>query len=181
MVKIIGNAYRITRTKVIIKKLNYEEFLNAEYELSDLYDGRSPEEIFYFFYSPEIELKYSDDVVDDLIKYAGKRFCEIEVERGVVLSIKPFKTQNEIIEKYTRIPRQKANQKLLESLSGKLRIVLEALIEMERETGMVEKSRLLARIETEQGIQSAEAERLLGQLLRDGTVYSPREGYFKKT
>jgi len=26
-----------------------------------------------------------------------------------------------------------------------------------------------------------EAERLLGQLIRDGTIYEPREGFIKKT
>jgi replicative DNA helicase Mcm len=67
------------------------------------------------------------------------------------------------------------------SLRDKLQVVLGTVIEMERETGMVEKSALLEKLETERGVVGPEAERLLGQLLREGTIYSPREGYLKKT
>ena len=52
---------------------------------------------------------------------------------------------------------------------------------MERETGMVKKSELLEKLETDFEIQSLEAERLIGQLLREGTIYAPKEDYLKKT
>jgi len=55
------------------------------------------------------------------------------------------------------------------------------IIEMEKETGMVEKTALLQRLETEHEINAMEAERLIGQLIKEGTIYSPREGYLKKT
>ncbi len=67
------------------------------------------------------------------------------------------------------------------SLRDKLQVVLGTLIEMERETGMVEKSVLLEKLEIEREIVRGEAERLLGQMLREGTIYSPKEGYLKKT
>ena len=67
------------------------------------------------------------------------------------------------------------------SLRDKLQVVLGTLIEMERDTGMVERSALLEKLETESSILSGEAERLLGQMLREGTIYSPKEGYLKKT
>jgi len=54
-------------------------------------------------------------------------------------------------------------------------------MEMERETGLVEKIALLNELETKYNISTGEAERLIGQLLREGTIYSPREGYLKKT
>lgn len=67
------------------------------------------------------------------------------------------------------------------SLRDKLRIVLGTLVEMEKETGMVERSALLDRLRSEFDITSEEAERLLGQLIREGTVYEPRAGHLKKT
>ncbi len=67
------------------------------------------------------------------------------------------------------------------SLRDRLQVVLGKIIEMEKETGMVEKSELLEKLETEHEIMGPEAERLIGQLLREGTIYSPKNGYLKKT
>jgi len=67
------------------------------------------------------------------------------------------------------------------SLRDKLQVVLREIIEMEKETGMVEKKALLEKLEKDYDIRRGEAERLLGQLMRDGTIYSPREGFIKKT
>src|SRR5271157_2699534 len=67
------------------------------------------------------------------------------------------------------------------SMRDRLGIILSALIEMERETGMAEKAALLDELETKYKIPKGEADRLIGQLLREGTVYEPREGYVKKT
>lgn len=67
------------------------------------------------------------------------------------------------------------------SVRDKLQIVLGSIVEMERETGMVEKTALLDKLEREYDIPLSEAERLIGQLIREGTIYSPRDGYLKKT
>jgi replicative DNA helicase Mcm len=67
------------------------------------------------------------------------------------------------------------------SVRDKLQTVLSTMLEMERETGIVEKAALLNELETKYQISRNEAERLLGQLLREGTIYEPREGYLKKT
>ncbi|MEM2910928.1 MAG: minichromosome maintenance protein MCM [Candidatus Bathyarchaeia archaeon] len=67
------------------------------------------------------------------------------------------------------------------SLRDKLQTVLSLLAEMEKETGLVEKIALLNRLEGEYKISRNEAERLIGQLQREGTIYEPREGYLKKT
>jgi hypothetical protein len=55
------------------------------------------------------------------------------------------------------------------------------MVEMEREKGMVKKSALLEKLEIESGLAGSEVERLIGQLVKEGTIYSPREGYLKKT
>jgi len=67
------------------------------------------------------------------------------------------------------------------SVRDKLQVVLSTLMEMEKETGIVDRTALLNELETRYKISKGEAERLLGQLLREGTVYEPREGYLKKT
>jgi len=67
------------------------------------------------------------------------------------------------------------------SVRDKLSVILGAIVEMERETGMVEKSALLEKLETEYEITGPEAEALIRRLQSEGTIYSPREGYLKKT
>lgn len=67
------------------------------------------------------------------------------------------------------------------SVRDKMQIVLSTLMAMEKETGIVEKDLLVSELETKQKVLRAESERILGQLLREGTIYEPREGCLKKT
>ena len=67
------------------------------------------------------------------------------------------------------------------SLRDKLRAILSALAEMEKETGIVERSALLETLRTEFDISNEEAERLTAQLRREGTIFEPRRGYLKRT
>jgi replicative DNA helicase Mcm len=67
------------------------------------------------------------------------------------------------------------------SVRDRMQIILSTLMEMERETGIVEKTALTNELETRYKVPRNEAERLIGQLLREGTIYAPREGYLKKT
>ncbi len=67
------------------------------------------------------------------------------------------------------------------SVRDKLQTILSTLMEMEKDTGIVEKTVLLNELETKYKVSRGEAERLIGQLLREGTIYEPREGYLKKT
>ncbi len=67
------------------------------------------------------------------------------------------------------------------SMQDKLRIVLNALTEMEKETGMVDRKDLMDRLGSDFSIQRGEAEKLVGQLVREGTVYEPKDGFLKKT
>jgi len=67
------------------------------------------------------------------------------------------------------------------SLRDKLSVILGLISSMEKETGMVDKARLLERLQAEYDILSGEAERLIGQLLKEGTLFAPRDGYIKKT
>ena len=66
------------------------------------------------------------------------------------------------------------------SVRDKLQVIIGVITEMERETGVVEKSALVERLEAEHEIKGVEAERLIGQLVKEGTIFSPREGYLKK-
>jgi len=67
------------------------------------------------------------------------------------------------------------------SVRDRLQVVLSTLMEMEKETGVVERAALLAELEKRFKIPLGDADRLVGQLLREGTIYEPREGYLKKT
>ncbi|NWG10198.1 minichromosome maintenance protein MCM [Candidatus Bathyarchaeota archaeon] len=67
------------------------------------------------------------------------------------------------------------------SVRDKLQVVISVLMEMEKETGIVEKVALLNELETKYTISRVEIERLIAQLLREGTIYEPKEGYLKKT
>ena len=67
------------------------------------------------------------------------------------------------------------------SVRDRMQIILSMLMEMEKATGIVEKAALLSELESKQKIPRSEIERMLGQLLREGTIYEPREGYLKKT
>jgi hypothetical protein len=52
---------------------------------------------------------------------------------------------------------------------------------MERITGVVKDEDLFNTLMEDHGIGRAEAARLIGVLMRDGTIYSPRPGYYKRT
>jgi replicative DNA helicase Mcm len=67
------------------------------------------------------------------------------------------------------------------SIRDKMQVILSVLIEMEKETGMVEKTALVNELELKHKIPRAETERMIWQLLREGTIYEHREGYLKKT
>jgi replicative DNA helicase Mcm len=67
------------------------------------------------------------------------------------------------------------------SLRDKMSVILGLITSMEKETGMVDKARLLERLQAEYDILSGEAERLIGQMLKEGTLFAPRDGFLKKT
>ncbi len=67
------------------------------------------------------------------------------------------------------------------SMRDRLHIVLSVLMAMEKDTGVVEKEALVSELESKHNIPRGEIERMLGQLLREGTIYEPREGCLKKT
>jgi replicative DNA helicase Mcm len=67
------------------------------------------------------------------------------------------------------------------SLQMQLQKVLGVVSDMERITGVVKDEDLFNTLMDDHGIGRAEAARLIGVLMRDGTIYSPRPGYYKRT
>jgi len=53
--------------------------------------------------------------------------------------------------------------------------------EMERIEGAVRDDDLYEAMSSDHGIGRTEVARLIGVLMRDGTIYSPRPGYYKRT
>ncbi len=67
------------------------------------------------------------------------------------------------------------------SVRDKLQVVLSAVVDMEKQTGSVNKDALVATLEEKNKLSRSEIERMIGQLLREGTLYEPGEGRLKKT
>jgi replicative DNA helicase Mcm len=67
------------------------------------------------------------------------------------------------------------------SLRDRFHIVLSVLIDLEKQTGIVERDTFVNELENKHKIPRNETERMISQLLREGTIYEPREGYLKKT
>ncbi len=67
------------------------------------------------------------------------------------------------------------------SIRDRLGMVISTIMEMEKVTGIVERDALVNELETKHKIPRGEIERMIGQLLREGTIYEPREGCLKKT
>jgi replicative DNA helicase Mcm len=67
------------------------------------------------------------------------------------------------------------------SLQMQLQKVLGVVSDMERITGVVKDEDLFNTLMEDHGIGRAEAARLIGVLMRDGTIYSPRPGHYKRT
>jgi replicative DNA helicase Mcm len=67
------------------------------------------------------------------------------------------------------------------SLQVQLQAVLGVIGEMERIEGMVSDDDLYEALSSDHGIGRTDAARLIGVLMRDGTIYSPRPGYYKRT
>jgi len=67
------------------------------------------------------------------------------------------------------------------SLQMQLQKVLGVISEMERITGDVKDEDLFDELQGNYGITRSKAVRLIGVLMRDGTIYSPRPGYYRRT
>ncbi len=66
------------------------------------------------------------------------------------------------------------------SMQDKLRVILTEILEMSKETGMVERKLLLDELSSKHRIEALDAQRLIGRMIKDGTIYEPRPGFLKK-
>ena len=67
------------------------------------------------------------------------------------------------------------------SLQNQLQKLLQVVSEMERVSGSVRDDDIYDALQSDHGIGRAEAAKLIGVLMKDGTIYSPRPGYYKRT
>ena len=67
------------------------------------------------------------------------------------------------------------------SLQMNLHKILEVISELERISGTVSDEDLFTALVTDHGIGRTEAAKLIGILMRDGTIFSPRPGSYKRT
>lgn len=66
-------------------------------------------------------------------------------------------------------------------LRQQLEKVLQVIGEMERVSGTVKENDLYDALDTDYGITRSETARLLSVLMKDGTIYMPRPGYYRRT
>lgn len=67
------------------------------------------------------------------------------------------------------------------SLRDKLQVVISSIVEFEKTMAMVSEEELYEKLQADYDIKREEAYRLLRLLAREGTIYSPKAGFFKKT
>ena len=67
------------------------------------------------------------------------------------------------------------------SLQNQLQKVLQVIGEMERVSGSVKEGDLYDALNTDFGINRSEAARFLSVLVKDGTIFMPRPGYYRRT
>ena len=67
------------------------------------------------------------------------------------------------------------------SVRDRLQLVLAVIVEAEKIGEMIHDEDLYQRLQENYGLARVESSRLLEQLVRDGLIYSPKTGYYKKT
>lgn len=67
------------------------------------------------------------------------------------------------------------------SIRDSMQKVIEIVGELERDTGSVEEGVVVAAVAEREKIEEREARRLIGQLVKDGILYSPKPGRLKRT
>ena len=67
------------------------------------------------------------------------------------------------------------------SLRDSFQRVIETVAELERETGSVDETVLIAALVDKEKMEDREARRLIGQLIKEGILYSPKPGRLKRT
>jgi len=66
------------------------------------------------------------------------------------------------------------------SVRDRLQLVLAVIVEAEKTGEMIHDEDLYRKLQEEYGLARVESSRLLEQLIRDGLVYSPKPGYYKR-
>jgi replicative DNA helicase Mcm len=67
------------------------------------------------------------------------------------------------------------------STRERLSVIISVVMELQREMGLVDKQTLLSTLEKEYKIERGEAVKLISQLIREGTIFEPKEGFYQKT
>jgi replicative DNA helicase Mcm len=67
------------------------------------------------------------------------------------------------------------------SLQNQLQKVLQVISEMERISGSVKESDMYENLSNDFGINRSEGARFISMLMKDGTIYMPRPGYYRRT
>lgn len=184
MITRYGKIEKVTPTIAYLRKFNYEEYTKEESKLTEYCDD-------YFLSDVTSSIRISSSVYNELFDAAGEP-CILELlidEVGLVHTAKIYKTFEQLKNKAEEVAKQtnthKVNIDLMltnsqKIIRDKLRVILSVLMDMEKLTGIVEKEVLLNELESKHKISRIEAEHMINKLLREGTIYEPREGGWLK-
>jgi len=168
-----------------IKKLNRrsKDHPIVTFKAFDEEDVSRDEEHGYISYIPSTivvfpmgaDISLLNKTVENLHKY-----LEIEVIDGEIVDIhnRPSPFDEEYEDEKLDIDVTMTGRP--KSLRDQLQLIMGIIRDLEKKTGMVPKAVILEK-SSQSGITLDEAERLLGQLEREGTIYSPRKHYLKIT
>jgi len=67
------------------------------------------------------------------------------------------------------------------SVRDKMAFIMDCIVQMEKETGVVEEKALYETLSKKIEISEEEARRIVGQLIREGVLYSPKVGTIRRT
>lgn len=175
---ILDQTYKLLKTPKECSACNSRRGFDLVTEDSSFSDSQQ----LFISGNGEEMVEFCVEIFDDIVRTAetgdhviitgvvGARFLDKTVE--ATLYIKG---------NHLEIERKAEIYKREHSLQDKLRKVLGVISEMERITGVVKVEDIFDALMEDHGVEKADAARLIGVLMRDGAIYSPRPGFYKKT
>jgi DNA replicative helicase MCM subunit Mcm2 (Cdc46/Mcm family) len=84
-------------------------------------------------------------------------------------------------EKNSQVEKSSTNGTNGTSLQDQMELIVAVVVDLEKETGMVEKAALENELKQKYNFSKVLTARLIWKLLHEGTIFEPRQGYYKKT
>jgi hypothetical protein len=94
--------------------------------------------------------------------------------------LKPTVTESHAPSRDLPVPQKPLTPQPQLTIQESLNLMLDAIIELQKETPMIDKAYLLRYLNEKHGMKAQTFQALLTQLLKEGLIFEPKEGYVKK-